>query len=214
MEQTLSAYGSISSYEDGDVSSESALAENLRSREGKFVHSNVRSIVPSDYFDDHEPDDENAEGDSWDDEVTVYKKHSGAALLLWPTKHRMKILGISNVIRFLNKDLQSSSVGPDKMIEFEFAAKDMLRLCTLPSNSFSMSAETYVSLLQCLQRFNKVELISKRFELYVASASGHCNLLMASSFGEVIVSIGRKYGWGMLKSPVQAIFKKLFTGNF
>jgi hypothetical protein len=215
--QTLSAYGSVSSYDEGDITEEDASAENLRSPDGKFVRSielNVRSIVPSDYFDDQDPDDENAEGDSWElDKVTIYKQHSGVALLLWPSKYRMKLLGIENVVHFLNKDLQCSSIGSDRMTELKSVAKDILRLCTLPRYSFNMSAEAYVSLLQCLQRFNKVELISKFFEVYLASGSGCCNLLSTSSFGEVVISISRKYGWGMLKSPLQAIFKKPLSGD-
>ena len=70
------------------------------------------------------------------------------------------------------------------------------------------SPDAYVALLQILQKFGKLDLVS---ELLNGMASAACPqaLVSSPSFCEEILAIGKKHGWDLVKLPLQAIFSKM-----
>jgi hypothetical protein len=151
------------------------------------------------------------------DQVTLFgtpmcnltKKYYMMALLLWPRKNRLKNLGIVNMVHLLNKDLLEQCNASRTKKEVETRAKELVQKCVLPNHRDKMSDELYVSFLQSLQAFDKVELVSDFLQSIASSDVCHGSLIECSSFGKEIVSVGNKYDWDIVMSPLQAIFDEV-----
>ena len=169
-EEDACAYFSENSHnlEEVDHIGDYASATNLVSVDGEHIDSidfDPKSIVEYDYLTmgEETPDEEDV---SDSDEVTLLgapmynltKKHYLIALLLWPNKNRLKNLGIVNMVHLLIKDLQDQCNGSHTKKEIETHAKELVQKCVLPDHQEQMPAELYVSFLQSLLVFDKVEL--------------------------------------------------------
>ncbi len=201
-----------SDYEEDQLMDTCITAENLTSCGGQKI-SNIdlesEYLVPEDFFDDIDPDKKELEV-TGNEGANVDRQYHWAALLLWPSKYRTRNLGIVNVVQSLKKDL---SISPDKKGELEVVARELLHMCACasPLAKCDMSAQSYVSFLQTLLSFDKVELISEFLDI---TASFHGDMLEYSSFCNEIPTIGLKYGWDILRSPLLAIFNKMPTSNY
>ena len=69
--------------------------------------------------------------------------------------------------------------------------------------------QKYVLVLQGLQNLGNVELISRFFMVIASSEVFHSTLITSSSFTEEILSVCCKYGWDILRSPLQVIAGKI-----
>ncbi len=121
----------------------------------------------------------------------------------------MRNLGIANMVHLLKKDLHDQSISKDVKIEI---ASRLVCMCASPDHGDCMSVESCISLLQILQCLDRVELISKFLDVITASFF-HSSLIEYPSFCDEILSTGLKYGWDVLRSPLQAIFNKLSSSG-
>ena len=199
-----------------ELCDETITAENLTSLEGQQSISSIeitRNVfVPEKFFDSHPPDKEEFAEATGNEGATCDKQYNWAALLLWPTRNRIRSLGLENMVQLFKSDISQ-----EKKVELEVVAKDLIRECTSPSKRYGdyiilkdVPQESYVSLLESLRTLGKVDLVS---EFLNVIASLYSSLIGNSSFSIEILAIGLKFGWDMLRSPLQAIFGKLSSSD-
>ena len=202
-----------SGYDEEDIIEEEATVEPLLCTNGTSLNCNLKFdrgyIVPEYFFDGQSPKYEDAEEGSHSpfscsDYVTVHKIFEGKALLIWPPKNRIQHLGIKKIVHVLKNKLKKNA----KRAEVEILAQDLVQECALPVHSKSMCVETFVSLFHSLRSLGKVELVSKFLE-NIASSTCQTSLIVNSSFSSEIVASGKKFGWNLLRSPLQSMVEKI-----
>ena len=209
-------YYHCDNYSEDELLDESVTVENLKSRDGQSMISDINLdkdyFVPKDFFDTIDPDNKEFEA-TGNEGATIDKQYNRAALLLWPSEFRTINLGFKNVIRSLSKDVRNlPNISEEKKAELEEIAKDLVRACVSPHHGHGVSGKSYMSFLQVLQAFGKAELISEF--LNTNSSSFHSSLVEHPSFSDKILAIGLKYGWDMLRSPLQAIFNEMPSSDY
>ena len=205
LEENWSAYGwDKYDYEEDSINEESATAEKLKSTDGICLQNSIslekEYFVPEDFFCGRDPDKNKIEA-TGNEGVTVDKQYNWAAILIWPSKYRMKNLGITNLMDYLGK--LHLKKGQD-MNELEAIAQQIL----LSSNLSFLSADLSVSLLRVFVSIGKLDPILKFFEKI-----SYSRLIESSSFSDQAIAIGLKYGWDILKPHLQAIFNNLSSSN-
>lgn len=204
-----------------ELCDECITANNVKPHDGQKSISSIdldkKYFVPEDFFDSLEPDEEEFEEATGNEGATLDRQYNWAALLFWPPRKRVINIGILNMIKLLKQDLLDPTISQDKKNRL---AEDIVRECASPNHSQDISDEAYVSFLKSLQSLGNVELISAFLEIIAKSiAESMCrfysnsSLFVSSSFSNEILNIGRNYGWGTLRSSLQAVFDKLSTSN-
>ncbi len=195
-------HDSCDDYTADELCDETVTAENLISLEGHqsfcSIEIDKEHFVPENFFDSRSPDEEDFAEATGNEGATVDKQYNWAALLIWPLRNRIRNLGPTNMVRLLKSELQDQPISQERAAELEVVARDLIK-CSSPDSS--------VSLLQSLQRLGKVELVVEFLD-HVAS-SLYRSVIGKPSFSKEIAATGLKYGWDVLRSPLQAIFDKL-----
>ena len=115
--------------------------------------------------------------------------------------------GMSKAIIFCGF-LHRLSQGPlsqDQKGLCEMLANSMVDVMSKNGDSQHHSDQKYVLVLQSLQNLGNVELISRFLMVIASSEVFHSTLISSSSFTEEILSVCCKYGWDILRSPLQVI---------
>ena len=209
---SATSYGYDGGYSQEDLLDKSVTANDLKSCDGRSISSidlDKDYFVPEDFFDTLDPDEEFEEA-TGNEGATLDKQYNWAALLFWPSKNRIENLGLANVIQSLNEDMYDLPISEDKKAELEIIAKKLVIEC---ASSRSVSTESYVLLFEAVYAIGKAELISEFLDVIASSSSVHNSLIGHPSFCDKILTIGLEYGWDMLRSPLQAIYDKMSSGN-
>ena len=75
----------------------------------------------------------------------------------------------------------------------------------------SLYPESSESLLECLLKIGDAALISEGLKSILHSSSS--SLLSRASFGDKVLTVGRTFGWSMLKPPLETGFRHLSTSS-
>ncbi len=180
-------------------------AEDLKSYDGLSISSidlKKDFFVPEDFFEEI-GDYHIMEfiGNTGNEAATVNKQYNWAALLLWPSKNNTQNLGFENAVELLNKEVHDLP-NPSKMAELEVLARDLLRELHC-DNPWKRPTKMF---FQALQAFNKAELV---LEFFHAITQPLYPLDSLDFFINDISTMGCKYGWDVLKSPLLAVFNKM-----
>lgn len=168
------------------------------------INLDTKYFVPEDFFDYLDPDEEELEESTGNEGATLDRQYNWAALLFWPPRKRVINVGIQKMMKLLKQDLLDPTISQDKK---NGLAEDLVRECTSPKHSKDISYEAHESFFKSLQSLGNVELISA----FIAKSNS--SLFVRSSFSNQILDIGRNFGWGTLRSSLQAVFYKLSTSN-
>ena len=196
-----------------ELDEESITAENLISYDDdKTISSidlNKNYFVPKDFIDSRDNPDEETHHATGNEGVSTNYQYNWASLLIWPSKNRMSIIGVSNMMYMLEKRLLDPNT-------FAFS-KEIALVKDILHEDFPVGPiDAQVSLLRSVQRLGDVELISKSLQA-IASASSSAKkyddtlLVEDASFKEEVLNIGQKYGWNVLQPHLQTIFDHIFN---
>ena len=119
--------------------------------------------------------------------------------------------GMSKPIEFCGF-LHRLSQGPlseDRKGLCEMLANSMVNVMSKSDDSRHHSKQKYVLVLQGLQNLGNVELISRFLMAIASSEVFHSTLITSSSFTKEILCVCCKYGWDILRSPLQVIAGKI-----
>ncbi len=207
------SYCSTHNYFAEDFIDEEFSANNLVDVDDKTIPKidiDSNYVVPEDFFDDMEPDEESFEEATGNEGATLDKQYNWAALLFWPSGHRLKNIGITSSIHLLKQHL-NDTIDEHGKSELEIWVKSLIHACGAPENDILY--EDYISLLQIVKKFGKVEMIAELLQVVSMALSNHSDLVGSPSFSNEIIAIGNDHGWNMLAPPLQAIFNKLSASS-
>ena len=190
-----------SGYEEvsaGDIIEEDIFAEHLTSSDSKYVISHIdllrNSFVPEDFFDNVDPDEEEIDNE----DATIHKRHYWAALFLWPIKNRTAVLGRSDMVSLSKQDVRAEKDG---------GAHDIIR----KARCEGVSLESFLSSLRALIVIGDSESISEL--LGIIAGINHYDFIGDATFLSLIMAIGHRHGWNILKSPLQTMFGACASNN-
>ena len=166
------------------------------------------AIVPSDVFDEADPDNEEFEA-TGNEGTTLDKTYHQAALLMWPKKHRAIMMGVDSSINKLESSCKKlatpgcESVAQQQQ-ECEVMAKDIV---AASKNLYGIPIDyAAVTLLSCLQQLKAATLTS---EFLQALAVHHNYFLWCQSFFEAVVKSCIAFGWEQLEQALVVLFRSL-----
>jgi len=188
----------IDGYGDDEFS-----ANCLTAYDGEKLSSSVKleidSMFPQNFFDDIDPDDETVQEATGNEGATVDKFYHWAALLIWPAKKHTAVIGVLNLIEEFERDFKRGKAEDDLTV----AAKDIMK--QLNSRRCWIRFQVYHDFLQLMLLFGKAELIAECLNVIAKADS---DLLLSCDDDNIVSSIGYKYGWHILKLPLESIFAK------
>lgn len=161
----------------------------------RVVNISKECLVPKDFFEDEVPDDEEIA-------TLCESDYSWTALLFWPRNKRVNGLGKKNMINLLKDGIYENSLTHEELGE---DAKDIIDTFH-PRRYDGIGIKPYVTLLQCLHSLKRRDLIPKLLEAIPSII--YSRLFNCPFFKCELLSIGSKFGWEILSSPLQAMFKE------
>ena len=199
------------------------------------IHLDKNAIVPDDVFDKTKPDDEKLQA-SGNEGIQLDKTYHQAALLMWPKKHRVIVMGVDALISELEsscKMLATPGCEPDAQQQQEceviakeiiVASKNSLRWLTTNAavrllacqsvaskNSLRwLTTNAAVRLLACLRQLKAASLTS---ELLQAIPVDRASCLSCQSFSEAVVKSCIAFGWEQLEPALVAFFRSFASEN-
>ena len=187
-----------SGYEEvntGDIIEEDIYAEYLKASDSKYTISHIylyrNSFVPEDFFDTIEPVEEELEEATDNGGATIDKRYNWAALLLWPIKNRSAVIGESDMVSLSKQDVRP---------EEDAGAHDIIR----KARSEGLSLESSLSSLRALIVIGDSKSISELLDI-IANIR-YNDFIGDATFHSLIMAIGHRHGWNILKSPLQTMF--------
>ncbi|XP_065882892.1 uncharacterized protein [Dysidea avara] len=183
---------------DGEVS-----ASNLTTYDGEKLSSNIElevdSMFPHNFFDDIDPDKEWVQEATGNEGATVDKHYHWAALLIWPVRKHNAVIGVLNMIEEFEREVKKGRADDDLTV----AAKDIMK--QLIGRCCWVETEVYHDFLQLLKLVGKSDLIAECLNVIAEKSS---SLLLSFDDNNIVSSIGYKYGWDILKLPLESVFAK------
>jgi len=204
----LSEHWSALHYGRGNYSTEELFdedfsAEHLRAYDDKKISSGIKldkeCIVPEDFFQDINPDREDFQEATGNEGASVDKQYHWAALLLWPVRKCTAAIGVSNMIELFEQNVKKNQKDPSLVPVAKAILKELQSSSTVKSS---------LKLLQALLLIGKVELVIECLDVIVATMNNYSYYVDDTSFPSIVSAVGSKHGWGVLKSPLKAIFEK------
>jgi len=187
-------------YSAEELCDEELTLRHVRSYDGEemLYKIDIRrdSFVPENFFGTIDPDEEEFEEATGNEGATVDKQYNWAALLLWPVKQRTAVVGLHIMVGIFEQDVKNNKKEADLIV----VAKDILREMHKRSNG-TLSLEFLRSLLL----LDNKELIIECLDTIVKATSCYSGFIEDGWFCS---TIGSKYGWSLLKSPLKAMFEK------
>ena len=173
-------------------------AEDPRAYDGTTLASityfNKQFLVPRRFFHERDPDEENFQEATGNEGATVDKHYHWAGLLMWPVKKRTAVKDGHLLIDNFEKEVKNKKDNTDLVVH----AEDVLRELR---GRWSCESDRVLKLL--LQMDNK-ELVVRCLDII----GGASRTYMGESFYNVVSAVGLKYGWEILKSPLESVFIK------
>ena len=209
-----SSYYGGEDYSAEELIEEALSANSLKAPDGKTIcriDIDSEYLVPKDFFDGMDPDEESFEEATGNEGATVDKQYNWAALIFWPSGHRLKNIGIASTVALL-KQHSFDALDLHKKAGMENLMRELICACGAPEYK-NVSSEVYVSLLQSIQCLGKVEMVAELLQVISTSLQNHRKLMECPSFSDEIIAIGSNHGWSMLAPSLQAIFDKLSPSN-
>ena len=173
-------------YEEIECCNEFVHAEYLDSSDGKHTLSEVEiprdSFVPEDFFDTIDPDEEEFEEATGNEGATVDKQYNWTALLLWPTMKRTAVIGVSNMVKLLKRDVDAGKKGLDNV------AQDILR----EMHHNSPSIKSCLSFLHILLRIGDTKLIAEMLDVIagIKESYSYDSFIEDTTFFSSVMAIG------------------------
>ena len=193
-------------YSPDDLLDEDITADHLTSPDGHCVSSPLclgrEYMIPEDRFDELDPDEEEFNSYTGNEGATLDRQYHLTALLFWPPKNRPHSLGIRNMIELFQQQL-SMQAGKKELVT---AAKELVGACSCCNIP---CARDFSAILECLVPIESQELILDLFKIISSSSSIHVDILTMESFRGNVLKIASKFGWSILMSPLQTIFRQL-----
>ena len=121
--------------------------------------------------------------------------------------------GIGHFCKFLNCILGSQPSGVRKGVCLDLAKAIISGLPASRPVSYrdSVSAESYESLLEGLLKIGDPALISEGLKSILNSSPS--SLFSQATFGDMVLTVGRTFGWSVLKASLEAGFRHLSTSS-
>ena len=176
------------------------------------IHLDKNAIVLDDVFDETKPDDEKLQA-SGNEGIQLDKTYHQAALLMWPKKHRVIVMGVDALISELEsscKMLATPGCEPDaqQQQECEVIAKEII---VASKNSLRwLTTNAAVRLLACLRQLKAASLTS---ELLQAIPVDRASCLSCQSFSEAVVKSCIAFGWEQLEPALVVLFRSVASEN-
>ena len=186
-------------------------ADSLVSPSGETLYSinlDENAIVPSDMFDEADPDDEEFEVTrNWG--ASLDRTYHNTALFVWPKNHHAIVMGVDASIGELEsacKKLATFGCEPDANQQQECEVMAMEIVAASKNSHGCPSSDAAVTLLACLQQLKAVTLTS---EFLQAVAVHHSRYLWCRSFLEALIKSCIAFGWEQLEEALAFLFRSL-----
>ena len=189
-------------------------AGSLVSPSGETLYSidlDDNAIVPSDVFDGADPDNEEFEA-TGNEGTTLDKTYHQAALLVWPKKHRVIVMGVNTSINKLESACKKlATLGCEPDVQQQQECEDMAKeIVAAIKDSYGCSnSNAAVTLLACLWQL-KAATLTREFLQAIAADRAH--YLSCQSFSEAVVKSCIAFGWEQLESALVVLFRN-FAGE-
>ena len=206
--------------EDMDVyydTEDNFTANSLVSSSGATLDSinlDNNAIVPRDVFDEVEPNDEEFDATGNKGATLMFEKtYHQAALLMWPNKHRVIVLGVNALISELESSCKKLATPGCESVtqqqqECEVMAMEIIA-ASRHSHEFP-SSNAAVRLLASLQQLKAATLTC---EFLQAIAVVRANYLSCQSFSEAVIKSCIAFGWKQLEPTLVVLFRRFAAEN-
>ena len=163
------------------------------------------SFVQEDFFDTIDPDEKKYEEATGNEGATLDKQYNWAALLLWPTGKRMTVIGLSNMIELFKQDVDARKKDLDSTARY--LMKEM--------RSSNPEFQSYLTFLLALQETADTQLIAEMLDVIAGMEASYRfnSFIEDTTFCSLLISVSCRYGWDILKSPLQTMFGKCSSNN-
>ena len=149
---------------------------------------------------------------SFTNEILALGKNYGWSILKQPLSTIFNNISSNRFVREYGLFLIEISLQPISDIQAEvcctLADIAIESLTSKRAIKINESPESCVPLLQSLQNLGKLHLISKFFNA-LSSLPLSDTFIASASFSSEIFTVSKRYGWNILRQPLQAIFDKL-----
>ena len=196
-------------FEEIECCDESVSAKHLKSSDGERTIAEIdiymSSFVPENFFDAIDPDEKEYKEATGNEGATIDKQYNWTALLLWPIKKRMAVIGVDTVIKFFKQDLDAGKKDLDDV------AREILK----EIRHARPSVQSGLIFLDALQAIGDAKLIAEMLDV-IAVINGfyrYDSFIEDATFCSSITSIGQKHGWDIFSSPFQTMFAKCSSDN-
>ena len=196
-------------YEEIECCEECVSVRSLKGCDGEHALSEVeigkKTFVPKNFFETIDPDKNEFEEATGNEGASVDKQYNWTALLLWPTRKRPAVIGVSNMVELFKQDINAGKKGLVNV------ARDIIR----EMHHKEPSIESCLSFLHSLLLLADTKLIVEMLDVIAGikhSYSYNC-VIGSSTFCDLVLSIASKHGWDILKSPLQTMFARCSSDN-
>ena len=184
----------------------SVCVEHLRAFGGEYTLSHIdidkESFVQEDFFDTMDPDEQEYEEATGNEGASLDKQYNWAALLLWPTEKRMTVIGLENMIELFKQDVDAGKKDLDSTARY--LMKEM--------RSRNLEIQSCNTFLLALQEIADTQLIAEVLDV-IATDEDSYRFVEDTTFCCLLISISCRYGWDILKSPLQIMFGRCSSDN-
>ena len=175
-----------------------ASAKHLKPPSGKQIVSHIKlfspnSFVPSNFFEKLKPDNEEIKEYTGNQGTVLAKQYKNAALLLWPIRKRVAVVGIVKMIKIFEKAVKDLNC--EEKSDLYTTARDIMKRM----DGYVLD-ESLNPFLHALETIDGTKLIAEFPEKIVA---------LQRRFVEkayIFNNIGRKNGWSILYSSLKVLF--------
>jgi hypothetical protein len=182
---------------DEDVSATTFVTPNDQKVPLTNLTLSKRAIVPKGAFKDVDPDQEECNEATGNEGATVERWYRWTALLLWPTKRRVLLMGLDNMTAKLKADVNSAaSLSKDKQKQCLELARDLVLQSRCTSKLSSKSA---ADLLCCLRTLGQVDLLHQFLKNDISGYIGD------HGFCDQIISLSETVGWEAVRPTIIAM---------
>ena len=191
-------------------SSDSVSVKHMKSSDGERIISKLDlhspSLIPEDFFEDVEPDDEVHEEATGNEGALIDKQYNWTGLLFWPLNKRTDVIGVCNMIDFFKQDVDTGKK------DLHDVAREIMKEIR---RRWLSSYQSVLEFLDVLQVIGDIKLIAEMLDVIADINERSClnYYIEDTAFFSSLISIGRKHGWDVLRSPLQAMFANCSLHN-
>ena len=210
------SYGRYGDYSTDELLEETITAKCLLAPESKHkittsLDLEAEYCVPENFLDGAQPTNEEYQEATGNEGATVEKWYKYAALLLWPLRKRVAVLGVECMIKRLERAAtgQATSKGTEEWRKCVELAGDIVTQSKVARQE--PSSKSSATLLGCLQILEERQLVSEFLDAIALSCSS--SHLECPSFCNQLMSVGSTFGWKIIQPGIKGLFSKLVSNN-